>query len=43
MPPRVRLWLGRAGWMALLWTGGVAAVGAVALLLRVVMHAAGMR
>jgi Protein of unknown function (DUF2474) len=43
MPARARLWLGRAGWMALLWAGGVATLGLVALLLRLVMHAAGMR
>jgi hypothetical protein len=38
-----RVWLQRLGWMALLWLGGVAALGLVALLLRVLMHAAGMR
>jgi hypothetical protein len=43
MPPRARLWLGRAGWMVLLWAGGVAALGLVALLLRFLMRAAGMR
>jgi hypothetical protein len=43
MAPRARLWLLRAGWMALLWAGGVAALAVVALLLRVLMHAAGMR
>lgn len=37
------LWLRRLGWMALLWAGGVAALGLVALLLRGLMHAAGMR
>ena len=37
------LWLRRIGWMALLWLGGVAALGLVALALRLLMHAAGMR
>jgi hypothetical protein len=36
-------WLQRVGWLIALWLGGVAALGAVALALRVVMHAAGMR
>jgi hypothetical protein len=38
-----RLWLRRLGWLVALWLGGVAALGAVALVLRVLMHAAGMR
>lgn len=37
-----RLWLGRLGWMALIWTLGVAALGVVAMLLRLLMRAAGM-
>ena len=37
------LWLRRFGWLLALWLGGVAALGLVALLLRVFMHAAGMR
>jgi hypothetical protein len=37
------LWLWRLGWMAALWLAGVAALGLVAWLLRVLMHAAGMR
>jgi len=37
------LWLRRIGWLAILWLGGVAALGLVALLLRLLMHAAGMR
>jgi len=37
------LWLRRIGWLLALWIGGVAALGAVALALRVLMHAAGMR
>jgi hypothetical protein len=36
-------WLARIGWLVLLWTGGVAALAAVALLLRVLMHAAGLK
>ena len=37
------LWMRRLGWMLGLWLLGVAALGAVAWLLRVLMHAAGMR
>jgi hypothetical protein len=37
------IWLRRLGWMAALWLAGVAALGLVAWLLRVLMHAAGMR
>lgn len=37
------LWIRRVGWLLALWLGGVAALGAVALALRVLMHAAGMR
>lgn len=37
------LWLRRAGWLVVLWLGGVAALGLVALVLRVAMRAAGMR
>ena len=37
------LWLRRFGWLLALWIGGVAALGLVALLLRLFMHAAGMR
>ncbi len=37
------LWMRRLGWMFGLWLLGVAALGAVAWLLRVVMHAAGMK
>lgn len=40
---RTPLWLRRLGWLAALWAAGVAALGAVALLLRLLMHAAGMR
>jgi hypothetical protein len=42
-PRPSRLWLRRLGWLAALWLGGVLALGAVALVLRVLMHAAGMR
>ena len=38
-----RLWLRRVGWLVVLWAGGVAALGVVALLLRFVMRAAGLR
>lgn len=37
------LWIRRLGWMLGLWLLGVAALGAVAWLLRVLMHAAGMK
>jgi hypothetical protein len=37
------LWLRRAAWFAGLWMAGVAALGVVAWLLRVLMHAAGMK
>ena len=38
----VRSWPARVGWFALLWAGGVLAVGAVALVFRVLMHMAGL-
>ena len=37
------LWMRRLGWLLALWLVGVAALGLVAWLLRVLMHAAGMR
>jgi hypothetical protein len=37
------LWMRRLGWMVALWALGVAALGAVAWLLRVLMHASGMK
>jgi hypothetical protein len=37
------LWMRRLGWMVALWLAGVAALGAVAWLLRVLMHSAGMK
>jgi len=33
----------KLGWMVLLWSASVAALGVVALLIKVLMHAAGMR
>jgi hypothetical protein len=33
----------RLGWMVVLWLAGLALLALVALLLRVLMHAAGMR
>jgi hypothetical protein len=40
---RPPLWMRRLGWLVALWLAGVAMLAAVALLLRVLMHAAGMR
>jgi hypothetical protein len=37
------VWLSRLGWLLALWLLGVAALGLVAWLIRVLMHAAGMR
>lgn len=37
------LWLRRIGWLVVLWAAGVAALGIVALALRLVMQAAGLR
>ena len=34
-------WIARVGWLVLLWVSGVVGLGAVALLLRAVMHAVG--
>jgi len=42
-PRKPPLWLRRLGWMFALWAGGVAALFLVASLIRLVMHAAGMR
>ena len=39
----IPLWLRRLGWMAGLWAAGVAALFLVASLIRLIMHAAGMR
>jgi hypothetical protein len=40
---RGRNWLSRLAWLFLLWAGGVAALAAAALVLRLVMAAAGLR
>jgi hypothetical protein len=37
------MWAKRVGWLALIWAASVAALGVVALLIRIGMHAAGMR
>jgi hypothetical protein len=37
------LWMRRLGWLVALWLAGVAALAVVAWLLRVLMHAAGMK
>ena len=37
-----RKWLGRVGWLILIWGASVAALGAVALALRSIMSIAGM-
>jgi hypothetical protein len=36
------MWARRVGWLALIWIASVAALGAVALLIRLGMNAAGM-
>ncbi|WP_020655750.1 DUF2474 domain-containing protein [Massilia niastensis] len=38
-----REWLRRIGWMLVLWAGGVVTLSIMAFLIRVIMHAAGMR
>ena len=38
-----RMWLGRVGWLAAIWALSVGALGVVAALLHLAMHAAGMR
>jgi hypothetical protein len=37
-----RVWMGRLGWLALIWGVSVAALGVVATLLHWLMRAAGM-
>jgi hypothetical protein len=37
-----RLWLRRVGWLILIWAASVAALGAVALVLRAIMSVAGL-
>jgi hypothetical protein len=39
---RERVWWRRLGWMVLLWVGGVATVGLVALAFRAIMGAVGL-
>lgn len=39
----MRLWLKRFGWMLAIWAASVAALALVAGMMRVLMHAAGMR
>ena len=36
-------WLRRLGWLLALWAGGVLTLWLVASLIRLIMHAAGMR
>ena len=36
-------WLRRLGWLGALWAGGVLTLYLVASLIRLIMHAAGMR
>ncbi|MDL2358313.1 MAG: DUF2474 family protein [Pseudomonadota bacterium] len=38
-----RLWCRRLGWMVAIWAGSVAALALAAALVRLLMHAAGMR
>jgi hypothetical protein len=38
-----REWMHRLGWLAALWLGGVFTLAAVAYVIRVLMHALGMR
>lgn len=35
-------WLSRFGWLALIWTISIAALGVIAMILRAIMSAAGM-
>jgi len=41
-PSASRKWLSRVGWLILIWTTSVLALGAVALILRAIMSAVGM-
>jgi hypothetical protein len=36
------MWAKRVGWLALIWAASVAALGVIALLIRMAMNAAGM-
>jgi hypothetical protein len=40
---KLRLWLRRIGWMVALWAASVAALGVAAALMRLLMHAIGLR
>lgn len=40
-PVRIPLWLRRVGWLVLIWVASVAALGAAAWLLRLLMAGAG--
>lgn len=40
-PVRLPLWLRRVGWLVLIWVASVAALGAAAWLLRLLMAGAG--
>ncbi|CAG2151045.1 hypothetical protein LMG26411_03869 [Cupriavidus numazuensis] len=40
-PVRLPLWLRRVGWLVLIWAASVAALGAAAWLLRLLMAGAG--
>jgi hypothetical protein len=37
------LWIRRCGWLVAIWAASVAALALVAALVRLLMHAAGMR
>jgi hypothetical protein len=41
-PSDRRKWLSRVGWLILIWTASVAALGVVALILRAIMSVAGL-
>lgn len=40
---KARLWLVRLGWLLAIWAASVAALALAAALMRLLMHAAGMR
>lgn len=40
---KARLWLARIGWLLAIWAASVGALALVAALMRLLMHAAGMR
>ncbi len=43
LPLKARLWLVRLGWLLAIWAASVAALALAAALMRLLMHAAGMR